>query len=125
YCQWIPRYMLKDEDTLMMLKTFQMVFPQTYAWGSNQGVNEAVDVMLIGLKGERTLDPEAVDKAVRSGMKGAEGFEFAFFGDPAQIAETVKATSIPINTDDRPLLEFKTPRNQIEFFGKDERKAFR
>jgi hypothetical protein len=58
-------------------------------------------------------------------MKGAEGFEFAIFGDPAQIAETVKATSIPINTDDRPLLEFRTPRNQIEFFGKDERKAFR
>ena len=125
YCQWIPRYMLKDEDTLMMLKTFQMVFPQTYAWGSNIGENEAVDVMLVGLKGERTLDPEAVDKVVRSGMKGAEGFEFAIFGDPAQIAETVKAASIPINTDDRPLLEFRTPRNQIEFFGKDERKAFR
>lgn len=125
YCQWIPRYMLKDEDTLMMLKTFQQVFPETYAWGSNQGQDEAIDIMLIGTKGERAVDPETVFNEVKELGSGLNVFDFKLFGGPADIAEIVKDPSIPVNTDDRPLLEFRTPANQIEFFADKERRSFK
>lgn len=116
YCHWIPRYMLKDEDSLMMLKTFYSVFPQMYIWGSNIGENEAVDVLLVGVKGNHTPNPEEVEKAIR--QTAGKDFDFRLFGDSAAIAGLISDPAIPINTDDRPLLEFITPRNQIEFYQK-------
>jgi len=122
YCQWIPRYMLKDEDTLMMLKTFQSVFPQMYVWGSDIGENEAVDVILIGVKGGYALDPGKIESTIR--QTAGSSFQFQFFADPNLVAELVKDPSVPVNVDDKPLLEFKTPRNQIEFYRQGERKPF-
>ncbi len=113
-CQWIPRYLLSDEDTLMMLKTFHDVFPEVYMWGSNQGADEAVDMLLIGVNGDRVIDPAVVQARVES-MSDLE-LDFGFFGSPADIAAAVADEDILVNTDDLPHLEFHTPRNQIEFY---------
>lgn len=114
FCQWVPRYLLLDEDTLMMMKTFTQVFPNTYVWGSNQGENEAVDLLLIGVNGDAELRPAAIQAQIASSSDVA--LDFGFFGGPNDIAQAVTDPSIPLNTDDRPLLEFRTPKNQIEFF---------
>ena len=111
YCQWIPRYLLTDEDTLMMMKTFAEVFPNSYIWGSNQGGDEAVDMLLIGVNGDRALDPSEIDEAVR--LSAPIALDFGYFGGPDDVAEAVADPSIPVNTDDLPYLEFRAPRNQI------------
>jgi spermidine synthase len=115
FCQWIPRYLLTDEDTLMMLKTFQQVFPQVYVWGSNQGENEAIDMMLIGVNGSRELDADEINAAVRATASG-QALDFGYFAGPEEVAASVTDPEIPVNTDDLPHLEFRAPRNQIEFY---------
>jgi len=114
YCQWLPRYILKREDSFMMFKTFQSVFPQTYVWASSVGENKAVDLMLIGVNGYRQIDPSAVTAAVQRAT--GNSFALEFYGGPSMIAAVTQDPAIPVNTDDKPLLEFVTPRNQIEFF---------
>jgi len=114
FLQWLPRYLLTDEDTTMMLKTFSQVFPNLYVWGSNQGADEAVDLMLIGVKGDRQLDPNAVDAALRASVDFP--LDIGYFGGPAEVSALVADSSAPLNTDDRPVLEFRTPRNQIDFY---------
>lgn len=124
YCQWIPRYVMRDEDMLMMFKTFTSVFPRTYVWGSNYGASDAQDVMMIGVKGDRELNAEEIEAKVRQVAKdnlSLTNLEFSFYADPATILDLVKGTlpdgrPIPLNTDDRPLLEFIAPKNHIEFF---------
>jgi len=113
FCQWIPRYLLRDEDTLMMLKTFAEVFPNVAVWGSNQGQDEAVDLLLIGTKGARQADPAAVQAAVIEAMGPTD---FSYYAGPDEVAQATSDPEIPLNTDDRPLLEFRAPRNQIEFY---------
>ncbi|MHB9002745.1 MAG: spermidine synthase [Coriobacteriia bacterium] len=113
FCQWIPRYLLRDEDTLMMLKTFTAVFPNTHVWGSNQGEDEAVDLLLIGIKGECQPDPAVVQAAVLAAIGPVD---FSYYAGPDEVAAATSDASVPLNTDDRPLLEFRTPRNQVEFY---------
>ena len=114
YCQWIPRYLLTDDDTLMMMKTFAEVFPNSYIWGSNQGGDEAVDMLLIGVNGDRALDPTEIDEAVR--LSAPIALDFGYFGGPQEVAGAVADPDIPVNTDDLPYLEFRAPRNQIIFY---------
>ena len=114
-CQWIPRYLLRDEDTLMMLKTFQEAFPQVYVWGSNQGQDEAVDMLLIGVNGDRILDPEQINADVIASVPDVE-LDFGLFATPPDVAAAVQSDDIPLNTDNLPYLEFRAPRNQIEFY---------
>jgi spermidine synthase len=114
YCQWIPRYLLTDDDTLMMMKTFAEVFPNTYIWGSNQGEDEAVDMMLIGVNGDRELDVATINFETMTAAPFP--FDFGFFGGPQDVAAAVAQPSIPVNTDDLPHLEFRAPRNQILLF---------
>ena len=113
FCQWIPRYLLRDEDTLMMLRTFAEAFPNVQVWGSNQGQDEAVDLLLIGIKGNRVPDPEAVHARVTDAIGP---LDFSYYAGAAEVAQATSDASVPINTDDRPLLEFRAPRNQIEFY---------
>ncbi|HZD59118.1 MAG TPA: hypothetical protein VE439_01530, partial [Anaerolineae bacterium] len=124
YCQWIPRYIMRDEDMLMMFKTFTSVFPQTYVWGVNYGANEAQDVMLIGVNGDRKLDVKEISEDVRKTARdrlSLSNLEFSFFADPTTVLELVRGTlpngnPILLNTDDRPIIEFVAPKNHIEFF---------
>lgn len=124
YCQWIPRYIMRDEDMLMIFKTFTSVFPQTYVWGVNYETNQAQDVMLIGVNGNRVLNTAGIEKNVRQTARdrlSLENLDFSFFANPASISKLVQRTlpdgsPILLNTDDRPLLEFIAPKNHIDFF---------
>jgi len=124
YCQWIPRYIMRDEDMLMMFKTYTSVFPNTYIWGQNFGANQAQDVLMIGVKGDRKLDVEEIEKKVREVARvklSLANLDFSFYADPATVLDLSQGTlpdgsPIPMNTDDRPLLEFIAPKNHIEFF---------
>lgn len=113
FCQWIPRYLLRDEDTLMMLKTFAEAFPNMQVWGSNQGQDEAVDLLLIGIKGDRVPDPGEVHASV---TEVVGPLDFSYYAGQAEVMQATSDPLVPLNTDDKPLLEFRAPRNQIEFY---------
>lgn len=124
YCQWIPRYIMRDEDMLMMFKTFTLVFPNTYIWGSNYGVSDAQDVLMIGVKGNRKLDVQEINENVIRVAReklALQQLDFSFYADPETVLKLSRGTlpdgsPIPLNTDDRPLLEFIAPKNHIDFF---------
>jgi spermidine synthase len=131
YCQWIPRYIMRDDDMLMMFRTFTLVFPNTYIWGSNYGVSQAQDVMMIGVNGNAQLNVKEIDRKVREAGQGRlmlTNLDFSFYAYPSTVAKLIHGTlsdgsPIPLNTDDCPLLEFITPKNQIDFF-RDSTRAF-
>lgn len=131
YCQWVPRYIMRDQDMLMMFKTFTSVFPRTYVWGSNYGVNQAQDVLMIGVNGDRELDVKQIAENVREVGRdrlSLEQLDFSFYAYPSTILKLARGklpdgSEIPLNTDDHPLLEYIAPKNHIDFF-REGTKAF-
>jgi len=113
FCQWLPRYIMETEDTYMMLKTFHNVFPNMYVYGVDAPGFQASDVLLIGIKGDRKLDTEAINAAVAK--KDPTEAVFAVYETPESVLEKVSGPNIPTNTDDRPLLEFRTPQNRLRY----------
>ncbi|MHB8841409.1 MAG: hypothetical protein ACYC56_06435 [Candidatus Aquicultor sp.] len=80
--------------------------------------------MMVGVKNDKTLDVKDIEKKVRTiatQRLGLKQLDFSFYADPATISKLAHGTlsdgsPIPLNTDDRPLLEFIAPKNHIEFF---------
>lgn len=109
--QWLPVYLFDSTDIAMMTRTFTSVFPETHVW-STYSENRPVDVILVGVKGESDVDPAAVETAIRQSV--GDVFDFAYELDPDGVQAILKDASIPMNTDDRPLLEYRTPLRQID-----------
>lgn len=109
--QWLPAYLLETEDAQMMIKTFASVFPQTQVWSTFVGDNMTVDLILVGVNGEAEVDPEAVAQEIRA--SGGESFNFTYELSPNEVKAITENATIPVNTDDRPLLEYRTPLRQI------------
>jgi spermidine synthase len=113
FCQWVHIYGLRTDDLRMILATFVKVFPDSSAWQSGKG-----DIMLIGPKGPHpALDYDAV-KGMMSGRVAGDLMAYLNISDPMDFfsyfitgAGGIKAFSdgAPVNTDDRPLLEFSAP----------------
>lgn len=102
YCQWLPRYLLADEDVDMMLKTFGSVFPFTSAWH----VPDSDDLLLIGSRVPFVRDAAATLLRVTE-LNGGTPLPFALFRDPAAVAAVVRRADVPINTDDHAVLEYR------------------
>ena len=111
-CQWLPMYQLSDADMKAVLKTFSSVFPHTTVWAC------AADLVVI-----------STEEPLRNDLS-----DFVRFFDQDQIATDLAAVTIEnpfdvfgllvldeegvaqltsgcaLVTDDRPSLEFTTPR---------------
>jgi spermidine synthase len=109
FAQWIHLYGLDTPLLQMFLRTFHSVFPHLLVFQTAEG-----DLVLLGSGQPLTLHPQRINERlqedlVRADMERigvAEGFDILArfrFGE-REIAE--RAGSGPLNTDDRPLLEF-------------------
>ncbi len=115
FCQWLPLYQLTREEFDMITHTFLSVFPQTSLWRADFYPNRPV-VGLIGQLGPRQVDLERVGERLgglpdwgRDPLLATpRGVEMLYAGDLA--AATNLFGHAPLNTDDRPLLEFMAPR---------------
>jgi spermidine synthase len=115
FCQWLPLYQLTREAFDMITHTFLSVFPQTSLWRADFYPNRPV-VGLIGQLGPRQVDLERVGQRLgrlpdwsRDPLLAApRGVEMLYAGDLAAAADLFQRA--PLNTDDRPLLEFMAPR---------------
>ncbi|ACM18436.1 spermine/spermidine synthase-related protein [Geotalea daltonii FRC-32] len=105
YCQWLPYYVLANDDVTMMIKTFATAFKHVMLWK----VPESLDLIMLG----RNIPFERGEGEIRERVHrmAGEDLDFVLSRTPEQVAELVKDGRIPINTDDRPILEFLLARN--------------
>ena len=110
--QWLPVYLLDQPDVAMMVKTFASAFPNTHVWSTRSETGQLIDLIMVGVNGDAALNPDAITRQVRS--TGGESFKFEYEFGPQDLKTALDDASIPMNTDDKPLLEYRTPLRQIE-----------
>lgn len=101
YCQWLPYYLLSDDDISMMIKTFGAVFPYTYVWS----IRDSMDIILVGSKEPFLFGQDEIERRVRSLNRDVASWNFVVTRNPAQVSEIVRNPDVPVNTDDLPILE--------------------
>jgi spermidine synthase len=106
FCQWLPYYMLSNDDVTMMVKTLATAFPHASLWK----VAGSMDLLLVGSRAP--MERSAADIVARvTGFNGGVPLDLSLSRSPAQIAEIAARPDVPVNTDDHPLLEFRVARN--------------
>lgn len=108
FAQWLPGYLLSNDDKMVMIKTFGVVFPFTYVWEVMGGG----DIILLGSDAPIRSSEELPERIER--REKAQGIRqnYRLWLDPEDVRRIVKQGG-PLNTDDRPLLEFAAARNML------------
>lgn len=115
YCQWLPEYLLNDEDQAMMVRTFHSVYPDMHVWKMDVGGASNGDLLLVG-HSESQHEPSAVvaqrlvDALAAQGITGATPYEVPL---SEFVGTSLGAWKGTMNTDDRPLLEFDVPKTLV------------
>jgi spermidine synthase len=116
---WMPTYLLSVDDYKMIIRTLHEVFPHVIIWYMNNTV-EAYSIAM-GSREPITLDLERVRRALEI-EEIREDLAVVRMDDPIAIADCIAVhgrdvTAFvgygPLNTEDRPLIEFRAPRNMI------------
>jgi spermidine synthase len=115
FCQWLPLYQLTREEFDVIARTFLAVFPQASLWRADFYPDRAV-VGLIGQRSPHSVDVEQTSRRLdrlpvwgRDPLLAApRGLVMLYAGNLAAAADLF--SGVPLNTDDRPLIEFTAPR---------------
>jgi spermidine synthase len=118
FAQWIQIYELSPETFHTLLRSFLTVFPEAdfyCLWNS-------LDVFLIAAPPGRALPLARLETAAAQEQVRRARLERAldiapFYVGPASSFASMAARA-PLNTDDRPIVEYRAPREVIEF-GRD------
>lgn len=121
FCQWFHFYAMGTEDLKSQLATFCRVFPHASLWivPSSKGMEGmTLDLILLGslepqdlsfaAAGRLLADPRIKDDLAGADCDSPEGLLASCLTDRQGMLEV--AGSAPLNTDDRPRLEFSAPR---------------
>lgn len=113
--QWFHLYRMGNDDLRMIIKTFLSVFPHTTLWGKAN----SPDIILIGGLKPLTINFAEFNQKIQvnsisqdlARIDSNDVFQMLnyFLMDEANLAKY--AGAYPVNTDDRPRLEFSAPRN--------------
>lgn len=108
FAQWLPGYLLPDDDKKAMIRTFGTVFPYAYVWH----VVPSDDIILIG-SNDYLSDPAEIFERVEKREK-AQGLWQAYrlWLMPEDVRKMVNEGGI-VNTDDMPAIEFIAARNML------------
>lgn len=111
FCQWVPRYIFRGEEFRMILRTFQVVFPEVSVWK----IKDSGDFLLAGKKGG-ILDTGEMAKSIGEKLGGAglssEGV--LLVSDREDVENRLSSYKGAINTDNHPLVEFIGARRMFE-----------
>ena len=107
--QWLQGYSIFTDDVRMVLRTMQEVFPHVSVWAPFPG-----DFLLVATPGPATLDLSLVERRLAASPALREDFARLRLDGPGLawrffLGEDDArrfAAGAPLNTDDRPLLEF-------------------
>lgn len=112
FCQWVHGYQMDWETFALIGRTFEEAFPNSLLV-SLVPDGPGGDFLLIGFKGDRSVEPSVVEENLRYARKSSnvaiEGPLFLF-----RLLSTDKLEALcgegPVNTDAMPRLEFAAPR---------------
>ena len=114
FAQWLPLYQLSKEEALTIVRTFAEVFPQATLWRGDFLADRPI-VALVGQNESQPLDPDALvdnyrrlrgsPEIGRESVLALMGMFYA--GNLGAAKETFSA--YPLNTDDRPVVEYGSP----------------
>ena len=109
FAQWLPGYLLSEEDRKVMIRTFGSVFPNTYVWY----VVNSNDIIFVG-SNSSLLEPRDIFERIEKREK-AQGMwgSYQLWLRPEDVRMIVKEEG-KVNSDDRPFLEFTTSRNMLK-----------
>ena len=115
FCQWLPLYQLTREEFDTIVHSFLTIFPQVSLWRGDFYPARPI----VGLVGQ--LTPRPIDFArlrerllhlptwSRDALLAApRGLFMLYAGNLTSVADLF--TTAPLNTDDRPIIEFLAPR---------------
>jgi spermidine synthase len=115
FCQWLPLYQLTRQEFDIIAHTFLSVFPQVTLW-RNDFYSERPVVGLVGRLTPQTLDLERIrERVLQLPDWGKDPLFFSPRGLVMLYAGNLSAVAdlfvyAPLNTDNRPLVEFLAPR---------------
>lgn len=107
YCQWLPYHMMTNDDVTLMLRTFTRAFPHAALWRAD----ESLDLILLGRATPFEVSAEEVTRRVSEDLGREARHAIRLSRTPEQVAAMPELQAGPVNTDDRPLLEFRVVRN--------------
>lgn len=108
--QWLPYYLLSNDDVTMMIMTFGSVFEHVYLWK----VEHSLDLIMVGSRTPIGFSADQIKESVKGLNRGGMPLPFVLSKTPEQIRDILaERRDIPLNTDDRPLLEFHAARNLL------------
>ena len=117
FVQWLPLYQLSRREFEVVARTMLAVFEQVTLWRGHFGAERPV-VALVGATGPTTLDPTVIDRNGRHLSGGrplppaaALAVTLPFYAGNLSAADGLIPPG-PINTDDRPLVEYLAPVTQ-------------
>jgi spermidine synthase len=111
--QWVHGYSLFPRELRMVINTFRTVFPHTTVWWTIEG-----DYLLVGTNQRLVIDYNVVNSRYSSSRAVQDDFRLLGWQSPLAVLtlfllgeqDTARvAAGMPLNTDDRPLLEFFAP----------------
>lgn len=108
FSQWLPGYLLSEEDKKMMIRTFRKAFLYVYAWH----ITSSDDIILLG-----SGSPVAAAYDIFKGMQHREKAEeiwkdYRLWLKPEDVNILADEAGV-INSDDRPVLEFNAAKNML------------
>lgn len=115
FCQWLPLYQLTREEFDTIARTFLAVFPHVSLWRNDFYPDRPV-VGLVGRLAPEVVDLDRVGERVAALPEWSrdpllatpQGLAMLYLGELPAAPDLVG--SGPLNTDDRPLIEFGAPR---------------
>ncbi len=115
FCQWLPLYQLTREEFDVVAHTFLAVFPDVHLWRADFYPDRPV-VALVGRLAPSAVDLDDVRRRIERLPEWSRdpvlasplGLAMLHGGDLRAAADDFAA--VPLNTDDRPRIEFLAPR---------------
>ncbi len=134
FCQWFHYYNLSWRDVLIEMRTFAEVFQEVTLWAipptpTSDGTQLTADVLLIGSRSPRRPSLEQLAVPYRDERLRADLLATGVARDPLALAAAYALDrddmqrlwddkrafprGVPVNTDDRPIIEFAAPRGNV------------
>jgi spermidine synthase len=115
FCQWLPLYQLTRDEFDTIVRTFLTVFPQASLWRGDFYPDRPI-VGLVGQFAPRPIDLVGLSERLRrlptwgrdALLASPRGLLMLYAGNLTAVADLF--ATAPLNTDDRPRIEFLAPR---------------
>ncbi|MBT8037265.1 MAG: fused MFS/spermidine synthase [Verrucomicrobiae bacterium] len=133
FVQWLPLYQITDYEFGVIVRTMQEAFGQVTMWRNNFGPGREKVALIGQLEATAmTIPPIGKGEVMRNAVEGLEWWQttpdmvrvepesipFLYAGNLT--AARALFDDYPLNTDDKPVIEFQTPKLFRQVASKDE-----